>query len=70
MCECEWKIINSVRMYPAGGGFGLTIDTADTGNMAVHKTFVMNSISNPDMEDANEACIACHTGIAVKKMQN
>ena len=26
----------------------------------------MNSISNPDMEDANEACVACHTGIAVK----
>ena len=66
MYECEWENINSVRMYPAGGGFGLTTGTADTGNMAVHKTFVMNS----DMEDANEACIACHTGIAVKKMQN
>ena len=34
--------------------------------MAAHKTFVLNAINNTDMEDANEACIACHTHIAVK----
>jgi len=54
-------------MYiPPAGGFGLTANTSDTGELAAHKTFVMNSISNPDMEDANEACIACHTKIPVK----
>ncbi len=51
---------------PPAGGFNLTTDATDTGEMAAHKTFVMNAISNPDMEDANEACIACHTHIAVK----
>lgn len=34
--------------------------------MAAHWDFVYDSISNNDMEHANEACIACHTNIAVK----
>ena len=57
---------NYVYYVPPAGGFNLTINTTDTGELAAHKTFVMNSISNPDMEDANEACIACHTKIPVK----
>ena len=57
--------IVTIKIPPAGG-FGLTINTTDTGELAAHKTFVMNAISNPDMEDANEACIACHTKIPVK----
>jgi len=51
---------------PPAGGFGLTAEKNDTGELAAHKTFVMNAISNPDMEDANEACIACHTHVPVK----
>lgn len=50
---------------PPAGGFNLTIDPADTGEMAAHKTFVRNAINNTQMEDANEACIACHTHAAV-----
>jgi len=57
---------NPVRDVPPAGGFNLTANATDTGERAAHKTFVMNSISNPDMEDANEACIACHTGIPVQ----
>ena len=30
----------------------------------------MNAISNPDMEDANEACVACHTKIQVESNFN
>ena len=55
-----------VRDVPPAGGFNLTANATDTGERAAHKTFVINSISNPDMEDANEACIACHTGIPVQ----
>ena len=55
-----------VYYIPPAGGFNLTTNASDTGERAAHKTFVMNSISNPDMEDANEACIACHTGIPVQ----
>ncbi len=57
--------IVTIRIPPAGG-FGLTTNTSDTGEMAAHKTFVMEAISNLDMEDANEACIACHTHTSVK----
>jgi len=57
---------NRIYEIPPAGGFGLTAERNDTGELAAHKTFVMNSISNPDMEDANEACIACHTKIPVK----
>ena len=58
-------ITKGVYDVPPAGGFNLTANSSDTGELAAHKTFVMNSISNPQMEDANEACIACHTGIPV-----
>ena len=54
-----------VYRIPPAGGFNLTTNASDTGSNAAHKTFVQNAISNLDMEDANEACIACHTGIPV-----
>jgi len=53
-------------MYiPPAGGFGLTANASDTGELAAHKTFIERSIEDPNMEDANEACIACHTKIPV-----
>ncbi|MGB2841768.1 MAG: hypothetical protein WBC40_04740 [Halobacteriota archaeon] len=65
--RCHGDVHTSTVYYvPPAGGFNLTIDGADTGSNAAHKTFVMNAISNLEMEDANEACIACHTHIAVK----
>ena len=57
---------NKAYIIPPAGGFNLTTNSTDTGSNAAHKTFVMNAISNTDMEDANEACIACHTHIPVK----
>ncbi|MGB2841767.1 MAG: cytochrome c3 family protein [Halobacteriota archaeon] len=60
------KTTQKIYYVPPAGGFNLTTNSTDTGERAAHKTFVMNAISNPDMEDANEACIACHTHIAVK----
>ena len=57
---------NPVRDVPPAGGFNLTANATDTGEHAAHKAFVLDSISNSDMEDANEACIACHTSIPVK----
>ena len=54
-------------MYiPPAGGFGLTANASDTGELAAHKTFIEKSIEDQSMEDANEACIACHTHIPVK----
>jgi len=51
---------------PPAGGFNLTANSSDMGKHAAHKAFVMDAINNSDMEDANEACIACHTSIPVK----
>ena len=44
----------------------MTANASDTGELAAHKTFIEKSIEDPNMEDANEACIACHTHIPVK----
>jgi len=65
--RCHASVYDDITHHvPPAGGFNLTTDTADTGELAAHKTYLMNAISNPDMEDANEACIACHTHIPVK----
>jgi len=36
------------------------------GTHAAHQTFIQSAINDTTMEDANEACIACHTHIPVK----
>ncbi len=51
---------------PYAGGFGLTNASGDTGSMAAHMKFVVEATNNDQMVDSNEACIACHTGIALK----
>lgn len=51
---------------PPAGGFNLTANATDTGSFAAHRKFVERAIANNLMQDANEACIACHTGVAVK----
>jgi len=50
---------------PAAGGFNLTGDSEDTGEKAAHLQFVHDSMDEPLMEGANEACIACHTHVGV-----
>ena len=64
--KCHQVIGGEVLYVPPAGGFNLTANATDTGSRAAHKTFVMDAISNTKMEDANEACIACHTSIPVK----
>ena len=51
---------------PPAGGFGLTTNASDTGTNASHISFVLSAIENETMEDANEACIACHTKMRVE----
>lgn len=61
-----------VYHVPPAGGFGITYFNQsgaygwDTGSMAAHMSFVNNSKEEEMLRDSNEACIACHTGIAVK----
>ncbi|HEC57529.1 MAG TPA: hypothetical protein ENI32_06585 [Candidatus Syntrophoarchaeum butanivorans] len=47
--------------FISAGGFGLGTTETDTGEKAAHRQFVLDAINNSLMEDANEACIACHT---------
>jgi hypothetical protein len=48
------------------GGFNLTVNSSDTGTAAAHRAFVNDSLYISDlMEGANEACIACHTHVAI-----
>jgi len=60
------KSTNAVYYIPPAGGFNLTTNATDTGSHAAHMKFVTDAISDKTMEDANEACIACHTHIPVK----
>ncbi|MCK4731223.1 MAG: hypothetical protein KAT65_02085 [Methanophagales archaeon] len=55
---------------PAAGGFNMTVPPhnqpdLDTGEKAAHLQFVRDSMDEPLMEGANEACIACHTRVGV-----
>ena len=58
--------------YEAGGfaqptGSPYTYNnTTHPGGHAAHQGFIQSAIDDTTMEDANEACIACHTHIPVK----
>ncbi len=51
---------------PVAGGFGVTGQPDDTGIYAAHRKFVLEARNESTMMSANEACIACHTHVAVK----
>lgn len=51
---------------PPAGGFNLTDDSDDTGSQAAHLKFVEEAIRNNTLVGSNEACVACHTHVAVK----
>ncbi|MBE8538909.1 hypothetical protein [Geoglobus acetivorans] len=51
---------------PKAGGFGLTGESWDTGTYAAHRQFVLDAKNDSLMDSANEACIACHTHVAVR----
>jgi hypothetical protein len=63
--KCHLKSIYDQEDFIAAGGFNLTGRSWDTGERAAHMDFVNDSIDDPLMEGANEACIACHTRIGV-----
>ncbi len=52
--------------YVIAGGFGLTAYPGDTGSCAAHLAFVRAANNSTLLRGENEACIACHTAVAVK----
>jgi hypothetical protein len=76
-CHAPPRQQDNIAMIRAGG-FGLTdFDNMsayyywrtwpnDTGSYAAHRQFVLDAIEDDTMAGANEACIACHTHVAVK----
>ncbi|MGB2841769.1 MAG: multiheme c-type cytochrome [Halobacteriota archaeon] len=64
---------NNTAGYPNAGGFNITTSIYNytygenyTGEAAAHNKFIERAIEENVMEDANAACIACHTYIPVK----
>ena len=47
------------------GGFNLTVTSNDTGSQAAHLAFVQDANNSGLMKGANEACITCHTHVAI-----
>ena len=65
--ECMYCHGDTGTGAPVAGGFGLSNLANDTGAYAAHKDFVDSAALNSDILLAeNEACIACHTHVAVK----
>ena len=60
-------------IYPWAGGFenfttsefDYNNSVAGYGSKAAHNDFVEGAIADPLMEDSNEACITCHTHVAI-----
>lgn len=67
----DWEDYKVYHVPPAGG-FGITYfnETGaygwDTGSKSAHMSFINDSIEHDTLKGSNEACIACHTGIAVE----
>ncbi len=61
--DCH-DMMHSVTV-PVAGGFHLTGDPDDTAEKAAHLLFVQESLKDPLMEGANEACVQCHTEVSV-----
>jgi len=66
LSECGQCHGSPFEVVPAAGGFGLTNGTGDSGILAAHTAFVQKSVNDTTLRDENEACIGCHTAIAVK----
>ena len=50
---------------PVAGGFGVTGNPQDYGNLSAHRPFVLESMNSSVLYHANEACIACHTQVTL-----
>ncbi len=64
--ECHTNKFKVAPDYVLAGGFGLTSMPGDTGSMAAHEMFVLEAKNDSTLKGANEACVACHTHVAVK----
>ena len=64
--SCGYCHFDSSTGAPVAGGFGLSDLANDTGTYAAHLDFVTSAATSTLLEDSNEACIACHTHVAVK----
>ncbi len=65
--ECMYCHGDQGSGAPVAGGFGLSNLANDTGAFAAHKDFVDSAATSSTLLlDENEACIACHTHVAVK----
>ncbi len=68
---CHYGPSGSARWTDlAAGGFGLTGDAADTGAKEAHNDWVktddgISTFGGPNGEANNNACVACHTHVAV-----
>jgi hypothetical protein len=69
--------LNNTGNYPGAGGFNITAydyvsspymysNSSNPGTYAAHNAFIAQAINDTTLQDSNEACIACHTYIAVK----
>ncbi|MDY6865110.1 MAG: multiheme c-type cytochrome [Halobacteriota archaeon] len=76
--ECHEHGVSSLDAnysnYPFAGGFAnMTAagssfdynDSASDGSKAAHNDFIKGAIDDTLMEDSNEACITCHTHVAI-----
>ena len=57
--------ICSYTDFISAGGFGMNTTPFDIGGMAAHEDLIRAAMDNPQMAGANEACVACHTGVNV-----
>lgn len=66
--KCHPGFFGSGDPYPpTAGGFNISGDPNDSGSKAAHIAFVLGSKDDNSslMEGTNEACIACHTHVAI-----
>jgi len=69
-------VSNAAYKGPWAGGFNISgfgvsspyvySDDVNTGFYEAHNAFVANAIKDDTLQDSNEACVACHTHVAVK----
>ncbi|WP_456370784.1 multiheme c-type cytochrome [Geoglobus sp.] len=72
----EWNSgYTSPSSAPQAGGFNVTAYLsgysrydygANNGTWEAHNAFIVEAIKDTNLTDSNEACIACHTHVAVK----
>ena len=64
--KCHGMPGTRIKYIPPAKGLGVTTNSSDTGERSAHTKFVLDARNNMAMlEDANEACLGCHTRTGV-----